>query len=617
MAFSPDFLDELRNRLPLADIIGRKVRLAKRGREHVGLCPFHNEKSPSFTVSEEKGFFHCFGCGAHGDVIGFAMRADGLSFPEAVERLAEQAGMPVPQATPEEREQEKRRATLLDAQEAATRWFIDQLGAPSSGRAARDYLARRGLDEAVVARFRLGFAPDSRAALRSALTAAGMPVDLLVEAGLLIRPDEGEPYDRFRGRVMFPISDRRGRTVGFGGRTLGDGEPKYLNSPETPLFHKGRLLYGLAQAAIAIQDRGTVIVVEGYMDAIALSQAGLSHAVAPLGTALTEEQILLLWRVAPEPILCFDGDAAGERASARALERALPLLQPGRSLRFAMLPAGDDPDTLVRRIGPSAMEEVLAGALPLDRLVWQIELGSQPCDTPERRAGLRRRLDARASSIAERTVAEGYRQAFAKYFDEAFGRGPAGGGTTRRPWRKSSVPSHLAELGGQAARRGVSGDRLQQEALLAALLNHPALISPNIEALAGLSLGVGELDRLRRAIIDVAAGHPDLDSSSLRGHLDSQGFSDTVTALAARTRFHSPVQPSAPPKDAAEFLAHLIGLLAERGMAEEAEASVKRLAEEPGEETLRRFEDARAQLQGGESKRRDVDRGPVPVTRKN
>jgi DNA primase len=617
MAFSPDFLDELRNRLSLADIIGRRVRLVKRGREHVGLCPFHNEKSPSFTVSEEKGFFHCFGCGAHGDVVGFAMRADGLSFPEAVERLAEQAGLPVPQATPAERDEAHRRATLLDAQEAATRWFIDQLGA-AAGRAARDYLAQRGLDESAITRFRLGYAPDSRAALRSALTAAGMPVELLIDAGLLIRPEEGEPYDRFRGRIMFPIADRRGRTVGFGGRTLGDGEPKYLNSPETPLFHKGRLLYGLAQARQAIQDRGTAVVVEGYMDAIALAQGGLGHAVAPLGTALTEEQILLLWQVAPEPILCFDGDAAGERAALRALERALPLLQPGRSLRFALLPSGDDPDSLVRRAGPKAMEEILAGALPLDRLVWQIELGAGPCDTPERRTGLRRRLDARAASIAERTVAEAYRQAFAKRLDEAFGQGIGAAG---QPWRRgrpaNRPPAHRTERGGQAARRGVAGDRLQQEALLAALLNHPPLISRNIEALAGLSLGVGELDRLRRAIIDVAAGHPDLDSSALRGHLDSQGFSAAVVAIVARTKVHSPLRPSASPEEAGEFLAHLIGLLAERGMTEEAEASAKRLAEEPGEESLRRFEDARRQLQGGESKRRDVDRGPVPATRKN
>src|SRR5260221_598135 len=329
MAFTPDFLDELRHRLSLADIVGRKVRLTKRGREFTGLCPFHNEKTPSFTLNEEKGFYHCFGC---------------------------------------------------------------------------------------------GFAPDGRGALRAALAAAGLPEELLLEAGLLIRPEGGgASYDRFRGRVMFPIGDRRGRVIAFGGRTLGDGEPKYLNSPETPLFHKGRVLYGLAQATRPGRDSGELIVTEGYMDVIGLSQAGFGQAVAPLGTALTEDQIAELWKLVPEPILCFDGDAAGQRAAARAAERVIPLLRPGLSLRFARLPAGEDPDSLVQRQGAAAVRTMLDQARPLIAELWDLETVGRDADTPERRAGLRQRLAARVAAVADREVQRLYRSEIDRRLDAAFG----------------------------------------------------------------------------------------------------------------------------------------------------------------------------------------------------
>ena len=343
MAFPPQFLDDIRARIGLADVVGRRVRLVKQGREHAALCPFHNEKTPSFTVSEEKGFFHCFGCGAHGDVIGFVMRADGLSFPEAVERLAADAGLEVPEQTPAEREHAKRQADLYDVMEKACAFFEERLGA-HVGEPARDYLRGRSLDTDTIARFRLGYAPDTKTALRGALMSDTLPETMLIEAGLLIRPDNGTPYDRFRGRVIFPITDRRGRVIAFGARILGEGTPKYLNSPDTPLFNKGRVLYGMATARRAAHDKGRVIVTEGYMDVIALAKAGFVESVAPLGTALTESQLHELWRMAPEPLLCFDGDNAGQRAAWRAAERALPLLEPGRSLRFVMLPRGEDPD---------------------------------------------------------------------------------------------------------------------------------------------------------------------------------------------------------------------------------------------------------------------------------
>src|SRR6266567_4722111 len=301
MAFPPGFLDELRSRVPLGDLVGRRVRLTRRGREQAGLCPFHNEKTPSFYVVEDKGFFHCFGCGAQGDAIGFLMRADNLDFIEAVERLAGEAGIAVPQQTPQDRERAHRQKTLLEALAAAADFYEGQLWAPSGSR-AREYLTERGLDEETIRRFRLGWASDDRQALRRAL-AGDFPEALLHEAGLLRTPEDGgNPYDYFRGRVMFPIGDRAGRVIAFGGRTIGDGQPKYLNSPDTPVFEKGRVLYGLsiarANATIDADGNGpAVIVTEGYMDVIALHRAGFTTAVAPLGTALTEAQLQELWRV--------------------------------------------------------------------------------------------------------------------------------------------------------------------------------------------------------------------------------------------------------------------------------------------------------------------------------
>ncbi|MEE8443781.1 MAG: DNA primase, partial [Alphaproteobacteria bacterium] len=329
MAFPPRFLDDIRDRAGLVDIVGRRVKLTRKGREHSGLCPFHNEKTASFTVSEDKGFYHCFGCAAHGDVIAFVMNTENLSFPEAVEQLAGLAGLPMPVESPEERAREQRRAGLAEAVEAAAVWFESQLRAPT-GKAALNYLRGRGLDDETTARFRLGYAPGSGDSLNQALTAQGFEEKTLIEAGLLRRPGDGRaPYGFFRDRVMFPIADKRGRTVAFGARLMGDAKAaKYINSPETPLFHKGATLYNLNLAIPALREGAEVIVAEGYMDVIALDAAGFHGAVAPLGTALTEAQIGALWRHAAEPVLCFDGDDAGARAAGRAAERALPLLRP-------------------------------------------------------------------------------------------------------------------------------------------------------------------------------------------------------------------------------------------------------------------------------------------------
>ena len=555
MAFQPEFLDELRARLSLAEVIGRRVRLAKKGREWTGLCPFHNEKSPSFFVNEDKGFFHCFGCGAHGDVIGFAMRAGGLAFPDAVEALAGEAGLELPTVSPEARAYAGRQQSLHAVMEAACVFYEQQLKA-TSGRAALEYLTRRGLDAATIARFRLGYAPaidrGGQGRLKQTLI-RDFPIELIEEAGLARRPEDGrESFDYFRDRVMFPIGDRTGRVIAFGGRVMGDGQPKYLNSPETPLFHKGAVLYGLAQARAAAARSGEVIVTEGYMDVIALHRAGFETAVAPLGTALTEEQLVLLWKLAPEPILCFDGDAAGQRAAARALDRALPGLEPGRSLRFAVLPAGDDPDTLVQKFGAPAMRGILDAAKPLAETLWVLESTARPIDTPERRADLEARLAARAALIADRRVREQYERFFKTKLYERPRSGQAGqryGGPAKRlqagafgrrgrfplgPAWGISAPE-LDEATQQQKKRDFGGmERRPQEDLVTVFLNHPRLLDELVEDFATLDLPAADLDKLRGQIINLHGRVPDLDSARLKHHLIELGFARDLEMLLAR-----------------------------------------------------------------------------------
>lgn len=506
MAFPPGFLDELRARLSLSDIVGRKVSLKRRsGAEYAGLCPFHNEKSPSFTVNDKKGFFHCFGCGEHGDAVGFVMKTEGLSFPESVEKLAREVNLPVPRATPEERERVERASTLQQVVELAARWFQKQLRLPV-GRQGLDYLRGRGLSDAVIDEFRLGFAPDSRDGVIAALKRENVPIEKIVEAGLAIQPEDGrEPYDRFRGRVMFVINDRRGRAIAFGGRVMGAGEPKYLNSPETPLFHKGANLYCLDLARHAATKDQPVIVAEGYMDVIALHRAGFKGAVAPLGTALTEGQLGELWKLADEPYLCFDGDNAGRRAASRAAERALPLLRPGKSLRFLTLPAGEDPDSLVRKKGPEALRRVLDLARPLSDLVWDLETEGKSTDTPERRASLQRSVEQRVAGIADPIVRDYYRTDMRERLNRMRRpERPAWQPGARKPFRRPGDPEPAPFAAGSAARRAgndLDGSR-QERVLLGALIERPALLHILAEDLASLPLANPELDRLRSGLLD-------------------------------------------------------------------------------------------------------------------
>ena len=556
MSFPNRFLDELRNRTSLVDLIGQKVNLQRRGKEHLGLCPFHKENTPSFTVNDDKAFYHCFGCGAHGDAISFVMETENLTFPETVERLAGDAGMEVPRATPEEVQREKRRGGLLEAVEAATKWFQQRLQGPE-GKIALDYFTNRGLDSETVAKFRLGYAPPLRrhepSRLAADLKKQGFEGATLLEAGLLTAPDDGRaPYDFFRNRVIFPIADRRGRVIAFGGRVLGDGEPKYLNSRDTPLFDKRRTLYNHSKTREALRDAKEVIVAEGYMDVIALSQGGFSAAVAPLGTALTEEQIETLWKLVEEPVLCFDGDNAGQRAAGRAAERALPLLKPGKSIRFAFLPEGQDPDSLLAEQGPAALRNILDAAQPLAEVVWDIERRAGPTDTPERMAGLKARLRQQASRIADSTIREHYRN----LFDERTTpqrRGPRLPGRGNRRWGQPIETRPRTNLAAAAA------STLWQRILLAALINHPALIDEFGEQLIDVSLDAN-LDKLREELHDVATANPDLDGRLLHSHLNSSGFADILSHVLNQSVLESCAftRPDAPLEAAREGVAQIL-----------------------------------------------------------
>ncbi|RST32205.1 DNA primase [Sphingomonas ginkgonis] len=525
MSLTPAFLDELRARTLLSSVIAPKVKLTRAGREWKACCPFHQEKTPSFTINDEKGFYHCFGCGAHGDAIRFLTEAGGLPFMEAVKELAGKAGMDVPAPDPRAREKQERTASLTDVTAAAQRWFAEQL-AGIDGAPAREYLKRRAIDAAAVQRFGIGFAPEGRGRLKNALATLGE--DRLVETGMLIRPDSGETYDRFRGRLMIPIRDVRKRVIGFGGRIIGEGEPKYLNSPETILFDKGRTLYNIDLASPASRTARRLIAVEGYMDVIALDRAGIAEAVAPNGTAVTEAQLERMWRLDPAPILCFDGDSAGQKAAIRAAARALPFLSAERTLRFVALPPGQDPDDLVRAGGRDAIERLLSAPEPLVDRVWRHEAEAAPLTTPEERAGLRQRLLAHVSAIGDKGLAQLYRDEWMQRFD-ALVRPQRGG--PGRPFErrgryvkgKGFVPPEPPTL----AQTRVIGQRgLQDETLRAVLLGFtlfPAALADHSEALAHLMIADPGQARWRDRLVDAAMDGTLLDREGLRTILEANG----------------------------------------------------------------------------------------------
>jgi DNA primase len=506
VTLTPQWLDELRARTTLSALIGRSIKVTKAGREYKACCPFHNEKSPSFTINDEKGFYHCFGCSAHGDAIRWMTDQRGLSFMDAVKELADAAGMQVPAADPKAAAKAERVNTLYDVMTAAQDWFVEQFQG-LEGTEARAYCEKRGLKAETIKAFGIGFAPDSRSKLKEALKQFG--VEKLVEAGLLIAVEDKEPYDRFRGRLMIPIRDPRGRVIAFGGRILGAGEPKYLNSPDTPLFDKGRTLYNLDKASPASRSTKRVIVVEGYMDAIALAQAGFSEAVAPLGTALTEQQIAMLWRMVPKPLLCFDGDAAGQKAAFRGAQRALGGLKPGHSLEFVTLPEGQDPDDLVKAKGPRAFTELLNAAEPLVERLWKAELAAEPVATPEDRAGLKQRLGVHLANIADTEIRRHYADAFRERFDTLFAAPARPAFQPRKSVMQKRPTTH------EARGIGNKGSDLLVRGVLAALIRDPAQIIRHHEALASFQPRDPTHAQLLYALLDVATEKETLDTTAL------------------------------------------------------------------------------------------------------
>jgi len=551
MRFGPNLLEEILRRTDLVQLVGRRVKLTRKGRVMWGCCPFHKEKSPSFKVENERRTYKCFGCGAGGDAFKWLMETEGLTFPESVERLAGEAGVELPKWSPEDEAREEKKKSLYDVVELACAFFEEQLRA-RVGAEARDYLASRGLNDAVAKQFRLGYAPGGNSALIEHLKAKNIPLDDMIATGLA-RAGEGErgPRDFFFNRLMFPISDPRGRVIAFGGRALDpEAKPKYINTGETTLFSKGRLLYNFFSARPAALKSGTIILAEGYMDVIALVRAGFDAAVAPLGTALTEDQLALLWRTAPEPILAFDGDEAGLRAAHRAARLALPLLNPGFSLRFAFLPGGEDPDSFIRREGAGAMKRQLDAAEGLAKVLWRVETEGKDFSTPERRAGLERTLAEIVSQIRDPKIADYYRRDFEQNVFEAFkrrapkafaparyrderGRRPFAGG---RPMPAAPFEAVSSEVRNSLlARSGRTGARRVKEMELAALLlQHPEIAAHQGEILAGLPLSDPSLDRFRHELLNLAASGFRLENPGLENHLVRTGMAELVERLKAR-----------------------------------------------------------------------------------
>ncbi|AWM05543.1 DNA primase [Bradyrhizobium symbiodeficiens] len=654
MRFTPQFLDELRARLSVSEVVGKRVKLKKAGREWKGLSPFQQEKTPSFYVNDQKGFYHDFSSGKHGDIISFVMETDGLPFGEAVERLASMAGLALPAVTPDAARQEQRRRTLHDVMDLAATYFAETL-ASRVGAKARGYLADRAISPATQLQFRLGYASPDRFALKEHLGKLGVSVEDMVETGLLVAGDDiPVPYDRFRDRVMFPITDMRGRVIAFGGRALEKDVPaKYLNSPETPLFHKGDNLYNHQTARKATHDGSALIVVEGYVDVIAMVTAGFAGAVAPLGTALTESQLALLWKMADEPILCFDGDRAGQKAAYRAADLALPFLAPGKSLRFALLPEGQDPDDLVRSGGRGAIEEVIAAAKPLAEMIWSRELEGGNFATPERRAALEARIKELANGIRDEVVRRYYRDDFVERMQRAFapegGRGGFGGrgnfrqgggarqfqpraaaganrfggqgygggyggglgGGRRGPPGLTPLPSGpyqaaSPQLAASPIMRGQRSAISRREALiLQILINHPWLLHDHLEEVAALELAHPEAHKLRAGIIAAFANDhhhspdPGEQAEKMRGDLAKGGFSQVLQRVenGITTAAVWGAREGAAPDDVLATWHQLVALHRQyHSLLRELKDAELALGEDPSEANMSWLRDVKARL---------------------
>ncbi len=615
MRFPDSFLEEIRARLPISQVVGRHLQFDRK-RSHPSrgdywaCCPFHHEKTPSFHVDDRKGYYYCFGCHAKGDHFRFLMEKEGLSFAEAVEQLAQEAGLPLPKPDPAREKKERKRLGLMEVLEEAARFYQRQLAEPA-GAAARAYAERRGLAPDTIATFRIGAAPDARDALHRHLKKKGVNDTLMEEAGLIVVPEDGRPYDRFRHRLMFPIRDARGRVIAFGGRALGEARAKYLNSPETPVFHKSNVLFNLDLARKPAFERGEVVAVEGYMDVIAMHQAGFPHTVAPLGTALTESQLMALWRMAAQPVLCFDGDEAGLKAAWRALETALPHLRPGYSLRFAFLPDGTDPDDLIRLQGPGALVKVLEQAEPLIDFLFRHVCARHRMDTPENRAALEADMEGLAARITEPKVRQHYQAELRDRLNEMFGRRGYRGGrkgdrrahpgrVAGRNGRLMPTPPPSAELKRVARGADPLGSLAEQD-LLRIVLLRPDILPDVAEALANFPFGAQALDSLARVALDIAAIHPEeapLASDAFLDHIRAKGLGGICERLLERHACRRLTRLTEGPAEqvAAEFLRRMEEMRRLRRLQQELEEAKAAFAAETTEENLARLMQVRAEL---------------------
>lgn len=524
------FLDEIRAKVPIADVVGARVKLVRKGREYTGLCPFHNEKTPSFTVNEAKGFYHCFGCGAHGDVIKFEMEAGGLPFMDAVTKLANRAGLKVPRFSRENEEEAKHRSSWYEIMDMAAGWFEKNLLLPSGGEAF-DYLARRGFDDGIIKKFRLGYAPDNNG-LHAYLSSKNVSESDMIELGLAVLSEKNSKvYDFFRNRVIIPIIDKRDRVIGFGGRVMGSEQPKYLNSPETPIFNKRKVLYNLNYARDKAYENKRIIVCEGYMDVIAQAKYGFDYAVAPLGTALTEDQIQEAWKICPEPTLCFDGDSAGIRAAVRSVDRVLPILKPGYSLKYVFLPDKMDPDEFLKAKGAEEYEKAVTSTMPLADLLWRKNMQAQPTETPEQKAMFEKNIYEEIAKITDEKV-RGY------YLQDMRGR-------IYRELRASPVRPAAQASESREHVSAVSRPRIVREELkvrhnldekvarfiLAAFVCHPALIGEFEEKVSMFDIKNAELNMFWQKLADISHEDENLTGETLWQELVRSGFDKYAASL--------------------------------------------------------------------------------------
>ncbi len=538
MSLGSNFFDELRNRITLSEVIGRRIKVIRAGREYKACCPFHHEKTPSFTINDDKQFYHCFGCGAHGDVIKFVTEHDNIGFMDAVEMLAAEAGMQVPKQSPQAAQQAKKEKDLYDLLEDAT-VIMEQCLYNSQNSDALNYLLDRGITRETIKQFRIGFAPEDGQFIRKLLLEKGYSDKDMMQAGFL-RPSTrgGDPYAFFRDRIMFPVPDRRGRIVAYGGRILPDhmrppqrGDfvpPKYINSTETPLFHKGRMLYGEPTARRAAADGQDIILVEGYLDVIACVQAGVRGALAPMGTAVTEEQIISMWKMIPGeskiPILCFDGDNAGRKAAIRVCDRVLPLLEPGRSVSFAFMPDGEDPDSLIKSTGVNGFKKIIDKAIPLFDFLWNTHTQGKNINTPDIKAAIKKKLEQEVARIGNKDVQDFYRSDLRVRVSKVFyppRRFDYRAGSAKRP-NQISVKPQMPKV------QKIQKQHLVSKVLLAALINHPHIFESVEEILSNMIVKDKKMDHLRQNIVSFLCEHNDADSKNLIDHLEKTGFSQEI-----------------------------------------------------------------------------------------